>query len=96
MSRAARKKWNKKMLMYRAQQGTCWLCGERMPEPIMGHPAGHTHPDYPTLDHVKPASQGGPKTYENLMLAHRRCNNARGDNAEIVAIRQDPTSEKQP
>lgn len=94
MSNGARKKYNKKMLMYRSQQGMCWLCGERMPEPILGHPAGNTAPDYPTLDHVTPASQGGPKTYDNLMLAHRRCNEARADQAHVIAIRFDSVEQQ--
>lgn len=32
----------------------------------------------PTIDHVVPISQGGPHTFDNLRLAHRSCNTARG------------------
>jgi 5-methylcytosine-specific restriction endonuclease McrA len=43
----------------------CWLCGR----PIYGEEA--------TLDHVKPAAEGGRGTLDNLKLAHSECNNAR-------------------
>lgn len=31
-----------------------------------------------SLDHVVPLSKGGPHTYANVVLAHRRCNSKRG------------------
>ena len=32
-----------------------------------------------TVDHVIPRSQGGSNDISNLKLAHKRCNEARGD-----------------
>jgi 5-methylcytosine-specific restriction endonuclease McrA len=34
-------------------------------------------PEYPTLDHVTPHSQGGEAKLRNLLLKHRACNDAR-------------------
>ena len=49
----------------------CHLCfGEvagRWPAPLSG-----------TLDHVFPVSRGGKHTYDNIKLAHFRCNSAKG------------------
>jgi 5-methylcytosine-specific restriction endonuclease McrA len=36
-------------------------------------------PGFPTLDHLIPASKGGTDDPENLKLAHRSCNRAKGD-----------------
>lgn len=33
---------------------------------------------FPSLDHIVPASKGGPHTFENLRVAHRWCNSVRG------------------
>ncbi len=32
-----------------------------------------------SVDHVVPSSKGGPSTLDNLKLAHRRCNFAKGN-----------------
>lgn len=32
-----------------------------------------------SVDHVVPSSKGGPSTTDNLKLAHRRCNFAKGN-----------------
>ena len=93
--KAVRQKFNKKMTLWIAQQDNCWLCGEKMPKPVMGNGALSHPPDYPTLDHVVPASQGGDRTYANLMLAHLRCNQARGNRREVVAVRFEEGSVQQ-
>jgi 5-methylcytosine-specific restriction endonuclease McrA len=43
----------------------CWLCGEAC---VGGDK---------TLDHIVPASCGGAHGFENLFLAHEKCNNER-------------------
>jgi 5-methylcytosine-specific restriction endonuclease McrA len=53
-------------------KGRCWLCGEQV-----GFYGG-VLPDAGTLDHVVPRARGGRSTLENLKLAHRKCNIARG------------------
>lgn len=46
---------------------TCHICGHKVPRPEA------------TRDHVKVKSQGGYDKSKNYRLAHRDCNNARGD-----------------
>jgi hypothetical protein len=51
----------------------CWLCeGPIDPDAPTRSPAS------PTVDHVVPRSRGGTSDPDNLRLAHRRCNGARG------------------
>lgn len=53
---------------------TCWLCGK----PIDITRTRSTDPLAATVDHVLPKSKGGKRTLDNLRLAHRSCNAARG------------------
>jgi 5-methylcytosine-specific restriction endonuclease McrA len=53
----------------------CWLCGR-----ITGRGE-----DAATLDHVIPQARGGADTVDNLRVAHKRCNEQRGD-AEAVSF----------
>lgn len=79
----------KKIRRKRAQQGTqiepvnrdivaerdgwrCGICGGKV-----------TRKNW-SLDHVIPLSQGGPHTYANVVLAHRRCNSSRGPGRKPV------------
>lgn len=86
-SKSVRDKFKKRLTLWIAQQGRCWLCGDTMAKPIIGAPGGNQDPEYPTIDHVVPASQGGDRSFANIMLAHARCNSARGNNAEVRAVR---------
>lgn len=52
----------------------CWLCGGKV-----ARGRRHPYPDAPTLDHVVPLSRGGDHSYENVRLAHSRCNVGRGN-----------------
>lgn len=52
---------------------TCHLCGEPVPQfthCIDGQSA--------TIDHIVPLVRGGSHTWDNVRLAHRSCNSARG------------------
>jgi 5-methylcytosine-specific restriction endonuclease McrA len=51
------------------QGGRCYLCGQRF---------GQKPRSWPTMDHVEPKSQGGGWS-GNVLLAHARCNQAKGD-----------------
>lgn len=52
----------------------CWICRRAMD--FKGSAVG---PEFATIDHVLPRSQGGSHDIDNLRLAHRRCNLARAD-----------------
>lgn len=52
---------------------TCWLCGDVI-DPTMT-----IGPWRATIDHLVPRSRGGTSDLGNLRLAHRRCNNRRGN-----------------
>jgi 5-methylcytosine-specific restriction endonuclease McrA len=41
----------------------CGICGQ----PIVP-------PEQPTIDHIVAKAEGGPNSFENLRLAHYRCN----------------------
>lgn len=53
----------------------CYLC----PEP-------YTEELGPTIDHVKPLSKGGTWDLDNLKLAHRKCNQEKGDREFINGV----------
>lgn len=55
----------------------CQLCGGRVLESLSG-----MHPDGPTVDHIVPLSRGGWDGWDNVQLAHRRCNVAKGNRSE--------------
>lgn len=57
--------------IWEAQRGNCFHCGMPMLRGGKG-----SHPDYWTREHLFPRSRYGPS---NVLLAHRRCNAARGD-----------------
>lgn len=46
---------------------TCQYCGRHFPE------------NYLTLDHVTPRSKGGPKSWENIVTACKKCNQIKGN-----------------
>lgn len=56
---------------------SCVLCGDVLDENDVGDRA-------PTIEHLVPQSQDGSNGFDNLALAHHRCNNARGDRSLIV------------
>ncbi|HEX2554427.1 MAG TPA: HNH endonuclease signature motif containing protein [Microvirga sp.] len=55
--------------------GRCAYCGVPV---LRRRPGLHRAADLATLDHVVPKSRGGPLTAENVVLACRGCNTARG------------------
>lgn len=59
--------------MFEAQAGLCWICGELM---IL---TGKQVPDAATFDHIIAVSHGGTWDESNLKLAHKLCNNRRGN-----------------
>ena len=70
------------MELYKKDSGICHICGEptdlndtyfnRRNKPITGA-------SYPTIDHILPQSKGGETTWDNVRLAHKRCNSIKQD-----------------
>jgi len=55
---------------------SCMLCGE----PLDRHIKDESHDMYITFDHIKPSSKRGTDELANKQLAHRICNEERGNN----------------
>lgn len=67
--------------LYDAQGGLCYLCGKHMRR----SPARKKHQnDAFTLDHVFPKALGGTAK-DGVLLAHPKCNVARGDTPPTAA-----------
>lgn len=61
-------------------KGICYLCGKpvdftdyRIRDGIF-----YAGPNYPSRDHVRPQSQGGKHSWDNIRLAHFYCNTLKG------------------
>ena len=81
----ARNRRRRRARLYEMQGGLCAICGGPMPAP--GTRRGHKRPA--TLDHKIPFSWGGSNGLWNLQLAHRRCNERKGDRAAERGSRAD-------
>lgn len=53
----------------------CYLCNKDT-----NKNKDYNHDDYPSVDHVKPLTKGGTHTWDNVKLAHRKCNREKSDN----------------
>ena len=64
--------------LYENQGGCCCWCGEKM-EPLVYRdtPPSSLGKRAPTLEHIVPAANGGRFKADNLLLAHRGCNERR-------------------
>lgn len=40
--------------------------------------------DYPSIDHIVPLSHKGTEAWDNVQLAHRRCNSLKGDHPPVA------------
>lgn len=63
-----------RLAVYERDEWTCQICNESV-----DRSADHLDDWAPTLDHIVPRSLGGSDDVENLRLAHRWCNSARGN-----------------
>jgi HNH endonuclease/Homeodomain-like domain len=52
----------------------CYLCGEDTNKNL-----DTNHDDYPSIEHVIPVSKGGTHTWDNVKVAHRKCNTEKRD-----------------
>ena len=55
------------VLVYVRDNGICHICQEEVEDEDI------------TMDHVVPLSRGGGFTYDNIKLAHRKCNSSKGN-----------------
>lgn len=65
--------------------GICQLCGEPVDITDGWYDANggfHIGRDYPTVDHIIPLSKGGDNTWDNVQLAHHRCNSGKRDRVD--------------
>lgn len=60
--------------------GICYLCGDKCDLHAVKVVNGVPHPlgNYPSREHVIPLSKGGLHTWDNIRLAHIRCNASKG------------------
>lgn len=67
--------------LYKRDKGVCYLCGGRcdLSDYIIKRGAFIAGDSYPSIDHVIPLAKGGAHAWNNVKLAHRRCNYLKGD-----------------
>lgn len=59
----------------------CAICGKPVDKTLP-----RTHPGAPEVDEILPVSLGGsPLEWRNVQLAHRACNQLKGNNPDFVA-----------
>ncbi|WP_441804420.1 HNH endonuclease [Mammaliicoccus vitulinus] len=51
----------------------CYICNEAINKDVH-----YNEDDYPNIEHIKPLSKGGTHTWDNVKLAHRKCNLEKG------------------
>lgn len=61
-----------RLLVYKRDKYTCYLCGCKVVR------SKDYRPDQATLDHVIPLDKGGPHTYENVKTCCHKCNSEKG------------------
>lgn len=69
--------------LHQKDNGICYLCNEQTDyEDMIVTSEGYyiAGGDYPSIDHVIPIAKGGLHQWENVKLAHRRCNYIKSDN----------------
>lgn len=66
--------------LYKRDGGVCYLCGHQCNYNDCTRENGNfiAGPMYPSVDHVVPLAKGGTHTWDNVRLAHMKCNSAKG------------------
>lgn len=67
--------------LYKRDNGKCWICGGNCNfDDIAISKKGYPYPgdNYPEIEHVIPVSRGGLHAWDNVRLAHRKCNADKG------------------
>ena len=65
--------------LYKKDAGICWICGGKcnLDDYITRDGTIICGDNYPSIDHIVPVCEGGADAWDNVRLAHRRCNLAR-------------------
>lgn len=69
--------------LYIRDKGICWICGGKVNMNL-----DHNDEMYGSIDHVIPISKGGMDSWDNVKLAHRRCNRIKSNKIDIVVVRE--------
>lgn len=64
--------------LYKRDKGICHLCGKKVDMNLDINDNW-----YGSIDHVIPVSKGGTHTWDNVKLAHRKCNSLKRDNIYV-------------
>lgn len=72
--------------LYEKDNGICYICGQKCDFEDFKIVDGTVicGDMYPSIDHVIPASKGGTHTWDNVRLAHRKCNYVKNDDIVLV------------
>jgi 5-methylcytosine-specific restriction endonuclease McrA len=62
-------------IVYKKAGYVCGICNKPV-DPSLDYP----DPESPSLDHIMPLSLGGTHTWDNVQLAHLRCNEKKNNN----------------
>lgn len=74
--------------LFRRDFGVCYLCGKKCDwEDRRGNITGD---NYPSIDHVIPISKGGLHSWDNVMLAHFKCNVKKSDSVDNTLLNKVP------
>lgn len=69
-----------------AEETACGICGHPVDRTLRRTPDGKPHPLSPEVDEIIPVSRGGnPLDRDNVRLAHRICNQRRGNGSRDQA-----------
>lgn len=60
--------------LMKRDRGICYLCDESVNINLDSN-----RDYYPSIEHVKPIAKGGTHTWDNVKLAHRKCNYEKSD-----------------
>lgn len=65
--------------LYRRDGGVCWICGGKcdLEDYIVTDTTTICGDNYPSVDHIVPICEGGADSWDNVRLAHRKCNTMR-------------------
>lgn len=73
-------------VLSKRDKGICWICGQKVDwydYKKRDDGCFIAQDNYPSIDHVMPLAKGGMHTWDNVRLAHRKCNTIKQDSLII-------------